>query len=231
MDDPTANKNHIPAQSWTGQNGWPTTATQGSLFNPLPGSQHLSLGLSSFQSPSCDQVQMSGQSRMIYMNTSPSTHHSALFKPSYNSSGSTALFANTTIPRSSHGGSYIQRPHTSSVQLAANQGKNTSPLSFLKPTQAPQPCQPQQLPSLSANNLYKTIFHRPSLSQANGRQDLPSGLPSCEQQSFSASQAASGGVNVEFAGVSGNILSRSSTASEEQCQWMSPSHCRGKQHL
>lgn len=231
MDDPTANKSHIPTQSWTGQNGWPTTATQGSLFNPLPGSQHHSLGLSSFQRPSCDQVQMSSQSCMSYMNTSPSTHHSALFKPSHNSSGSTALFAHTAIPRSSHGGSYVQLPHTSSVQLTANQGKNTSPLSYLKSTQTPQPCQPQQLPPLSANNLYKTTFHRPSLSQANGHQDLPSGLPSCAQQGFSTSQATSRGVNMEFAGGADNMLSRSSAASQEQCQWMSSSHSRGKQHL
>lgn len=224
MDDPTANKSHIPAQSWTGQNGWSTTATQGSLFNPLPGSQHLSLGLSSFQRPSCDQGQMSSQSSMTYMNTSPSTHHS-VFKPSHNSSVSNALFANSAIPRSSHCGSYVECPQNSSVQLTANQGKNMAPLSFLKSTQASQPCQPQQLPSLSANNLYKTIFHRPSFSQ-----DLPSCLSSCAFQGFSTSQATSGGVNVDFAGVSDNILSRSSTASQGLRQWMSSSHCRGKQH-
>lgn len=230
MDDLTANKSHIPSQAWTGQNGWLTTSTQGSLFNPLPGSQHLSLGLSSFQRPSCDQVQMSSQSCMMHTNTSPSTHHSALFKASHNSSSSTALFPNTDISRSFHGGSYIQRPHTSSVQLTAKQGKNTSPLPFLKSTQAPQPRQPQQLPSLSANSLYK-IFHRPSPSRANRHQGLPSDLPSCAQQGFSTCQATSGGVNVEFAGVSDNILSCSSTASQEQCQWTSSSHCGGEQHL
>lgn len=231
MDNLAANKSHIPCQSWADQNGWSTTSTQGPHFNPLPSSHHLSQGLSSGQRPSYDHLQASNQSCMIDLSTSSSTHHAALFKASHNSSSSTVLFANTAIPSSSHCISYVQQsPHTSSMLLTANQGKNIPPLSLPQTTQAPQPCRSQQLPLLSANNSYKTVFDLPLTNQGlpNGHPDLPISLPSCGQQGVSTSQATSGIVNLGFAEVSGNIHSHSSTTSQEQCQWMPSSHCRGK---
>ncbi|CAB1460952.1 unnamed protein product [Pleuronectes platessa] len=61
MDNPAANKNHVPCHSWVSPNGWSTSSTQGALLDPLGGSQHLGLGSSSehrssyehLQGPSC----------------------------------------------------------------------------------------------------------------------------------------------------------------------------------
>lgn len=234
MDNPGANKTHIPCQTWAGQNGWSTTSAQGPPFNPLPSSQHLSLGLSSGQRPSYDHLQASNQSCMIDMSISSSSHHSALFKASQSSSSSTALFANTAIPSSSQSNSFVQQsPHTSSVLLSANQGKNIPPLSLPLTNQALQPCRPQQMPLLSAHNSYNAIFHNPAISQrlSHRLQDVPINLPSCGQQGVITSQATSGGVTEEFSGVSGNIQSHCSTTSQEQCQWRPSSHCRGKLSL
>eukprot|EP00064_Thunnus_orientalis_P022179 superscaffoldBa00007261_g22365 len=81
MDNPTANKSHLPCQSWAGQNGWSTASTQGPLLNPLSSSQHLSLGSSSDQRPPYDHMQASDQSCLSDLSTLSSrsnTHHSAL---------------------------------------------------------------------------------------------------------------------------------------------------------
>lgn len=228
MDNPGANKTHIPCQAWADQNGWSTASAQGSLFDPLPSSQHFSLGLSPGQRPSYDHLQASSQSCMIGVSSSSSSQHSALFKASQSSSSSTAHFANTAIRSSSRSNSFVQpSPHTSSVLLSANQEKNIPSLSLPPSNQALPPCRPQQMPLLSAHNTYNAIFNNPEISQplSHGLQDMPVTLPSCGQQGVPVSPATPGGVNEEF---SGNIQSHCSVTSREQCQWRPSSHCRGK---
>ncbi|XP_051279773.1 uncharacterized protein LOC127376693 isoform X2 [Dicentrarchus labrax] len=182
MDNLAANKSHIPCQSWAGQNGWSTTSMQGSLFNPLASSQHLSLGSSSDQRPSYNHLQAPNLSCMNDMSTLSSAHHSALYKASHinNNSSSTTLFANTAIPSSSHSISFAQQsPHTSSMLLNANQGINIP-----QTNQAPQPCRPQHLPLLPPHDPYKASVQPPLTNQglSNGLQDLPISLPSCGQR-------------------------------------------------
>ncbi|XP_049906930.1 uncharacterized protein LOC126394263 [Epinephelus moara] len=202
MDNLTASKNHLPCQSWAGQNGWSTASTQGTLLNPLPSSQHLSLGSSSDQRPSYDHMQESNQSclnDLSALSSRNNTHHSALYKASHMSSNqvSTTLFGDTAIPSPSHIISFAQQsPHTSSLLLTSNQGKNIPPPSLPQTNPAPQPCRPQHVPLVSPNNPYKASFQPPLTNQglSNGLQDLPISLPSCGQR--------------------------------EQRQWMPSSHCR-----
>nr|XP_033472605.1 uncharacterized protein LOC117250717 [Epinephelus lanceolatus] len=204
MDNLTASKSHLPCQSWAGQNGWSTASTQGALLNPLPSSQHLSLGSSSDQRPSYDHMQESNQSclnDLSALSSRNNTHHSALYKASHMSSNqvSTTLFGDTAIPSASHIISFAQQsPHTSSLLLTSNQGKNIPPPSLPQTNPAPQPCRPQHVPLVSPNNPYKASFQPPLTNQGlpNGLQDLPISLPSCGQR--------------------------------EQRQWMPSSHCRGK---
>ncbi|XP_040012240.1 uncharacterized protein LOC120805763 isoform X2 [Xiphias gladius] len=203
MDNTTANKSHIPCQSWVGQNGWSTASSDGPLLNPLAGSQHLSLGSSSEQRPSYDHLQTSNQSCLSDLSTLSSTnntHHSALYKDSHISSNpsSTTLFANTAIPSSSPLISFAQQsPHTSSVLLTSNQRKTILPPSLPQQNQGLQPSRPQQLPILSPHDPYKVSFRPPLTNQGlpSGLQDLPMSLPSCGQR--------------------------------EQPQWIPSSHCRG----
>ncbi|KAM7415693.1 hypothetical protein PAMA_017971 [Pampus argenteus] len=104
MDNPTANESHVPCQSWADQTGWSTASTQGTLLNPLPSSQHLSLGSSSDQRPPCDHLQASNQSDCLSdvstLSSRSNTHHTSLYKASHISSNlsSTRRFANATIP-------------------------------------------------------------------------------------------------------------------------------------
>ncbi|XP_044052468.1 uncharacterized protein LOC122876325 isoform X3 [Siniperca chuatsi] len=234
MDNLTANKSRIPCQLWADQNSWSTTLTQGPLLNPLPSSQHLSLGSSSDQRPSYDHLQASNQSCMSDLSTLSSrnnTHHSALHKASHISSNpsSTTLFANTAIPSASHIISFAQQsPHTSSMLLTANQGKNIPPPSLRQTNQAPKPCRPQHLPLFSPHDPYKASFQPPLTNQGlpNGLQDLPISLPSCGQH-VSTCQATFEGAKVEFAGVAGYTHSHASSTSQEQRQWIPSSHCRG----
>lgn len=203
MDNLAANKNNVPCQSWAGQNGWSTVSTQGSLFSPLPSSQHLSLDLSSSQRPSCDHLQASIHSCMSDISTLQSTQRTAMYETSHSSSSSSSisLFANTAIPSSSHGISFAQQnPHTSSMLLTTNRGKHVPPPSLPQTNQAPQPCRPQQLPLLSTQGHYKASFQPPFTDQGlpSGLQDLLISLPSCGQQHVSTSQATSNGANVEF---------------------------------
>ncbi|XP_074494954.1 uncharacterized protein LOC141769611 isoform X1 [Sebastes fasciatus] len=227
MDNLTANKSHIPCQSWAGQNGWSTTSAQGPLLNPLHSSQQLSLGSSSDQRLSYNHLQDSNQSCMSDLSTLSSrnnTHHSALYKASHISSNpsSNALFANTAIPSASHIISFAQQtPHTSSMLLTANQGKNIPPPSLPQTHQAPQPCRPQDLPLFSPHDPYKAPFQPPLSNQS-----LPNGLLSCGQH-VSTSQATFEGAYVEFAGVAGHTLSHASSTSQEKSQWIPSSHYRG----
>lgn len=200
MDNLAANKSSIPCQSWLGQNGWSATTAQGPLFSSQPSSRSLSLGLSSDQRASYDHLQASNQSCMSDISALSSTHHPALYKASHMSSNpsSTPLFANTAVPTSSHSMSFAQQsPHTSSMLLTANQGKNAPPPPLPQADQAPQPCRPQHLPLLTPHDPYKAPFQPPVTNHGlpHGLQDLPLSLPSCGQR--------------------------------EQRQWIPSSHCRG----
>ncbi|KAM7391157.1 hypothetical protein PAMP_021868 [Pampus punctatissimus] len=228
MDNPTANESHVPCQSWADQTGWSTASTQGPLLNPLSSSQHLSLGSSSDRRPPCDHLQASNQrdclSDVSTLSSRSNTHHASLYKASHISSNlsSTVRFANSTIPSVSHTISYAeQNPHSSSMLLAANQGKNIPPPSF------PQTNRPQHQPLLSPHDPYKTSFQPPLTDR--GLQDVSISLQSCGQDSNQGSQRTSQanfeGVNVE-SGVAGYTHSHSST-SQEQPQWIPSSHCRG----
>uniref|UniRef100_UPI0037E722ED uncharacterized protein isoform X2 n=1 Tax=Semicossyphus pulcher TaxID=241346 RepID=UPI0037E722ED len=190
MDDLTANKSHIPCQSWVGQNGWSTTSTQGPLLNPLPNSQHLNLGLSSDQRSSYNHLQMPNQSCMRDLSTLSSrnnTHQSALYKASQTSSNlsSSTLFSNTAMQSVSQIIPFAQEiPHTSSVLLSANQGKNIPPLSLSQRNQTQQPYGTQHLPLLSPHDPFKVSFQPPITNQGlpNGLQDLSISLSSCGQR-------------------------------------------------
>ncbi|XP_029296356.1 uncharacterized protein LOC115013928 [Cottoperca gobio] len=212
-------KSHLPCQSWASQNGWSTTSTQGPHVNPLPSSQHLSLGSSSDQRPSYEHLQESNQSCMSDLGTLSSRntpHHSDLYKASHISinPSSNTLFANAAIPGSSHIISFSQQsPHTSSLLLTANQGKNIPPLSLPQINQSPQPCRPQHPPLLSPHNLYKAPFQPPLTNQG-----LPNGL-----LPISTSQSTFEGVNVEFVGVAGYTHSHASSMSQEQ--WIPSPNC------
>nr|XP_046241586.1 uncharacterized protein LOC124057408 [Scatophagus argus]XP_046241587.1 uncharacterized protein LOC124057408 [Scatophagus argus]XP_046241589.1 uncharacterized protein LOC124057408 [Scatophagus argus] len=235
MDNLAAKKSHTHCQSWADQNGWSATSTQGSLFNPLPSSQHLSLGFSG-QEHSYNHLQASSQSCMIDISTLSSTHHPALCKDSLSNSdsSSTSLFANTAVPSSSHGISFVQRrPHTSSVLFSANQGRSIPPPPPPQTNQAPQPRGPRQLPLLSGHNHLKASFQLPLTNQGlpNSPQDLPISLLSCGQQCVGMSQATSEGANVEFAGVSGNARNHSPSTSQEQRHMMPSSHYRGAANM
>ncbi|XP_054467443.1 uncharacterized protein LOC129101592 isoform X2 [Anoplopoma fimbria] len=197
MDNLTSNKSHMPCQSWAGQNGWSSASTQGSLLNPLPSSQHLSLGSSSDHRPSYDLLQEANQSCMSDLSTLASrnhTHHSALYKASLISSNppSNALFANASVPSTSHMISFAQQTsHASSMLLTAHQGnKNIPPHSLPQTNQAPQ-----LLPLLSPHDPYKAPFQPPLSNQGLANGLLPVSLPSCGQH--------------------------------EQSQWIPSSHCRG----
>ncbi|XP_022608499.1 uncharacterized protein LOC111227338 isoform X1 [Seriola dumerili] len=234
MENPTANKSHLPCQSWVGQNGWSTTLTQGPPLNSVTSSQHLSLGLSSEQRPSYDHLQTSNQSCLSDLSTLSSTnntHHSVLYKASHISSNlsSTTLFANTAIPSASPLISCAQQsPQTSSLLLTANQRKTIPLPSLPQPNQGLQPSRPQHVPPLSPHDPYKASF-RPLLTNQglpSRLQDLPMSLPSCGQ-SVSASQPTLEGANVESAGVTGYTHSYGPSTSQEQPQWISSSHCTG----
>lgn len=238
MDNLTANRSRRACQSWADQNGWPTTLTQGPSLNLLPTSQHLNLGSSCDQRPSYDHLQASSQSCMGDLSTlsSRNTLHSALYKGphSSNNPSSNMLFANTAIPCDSHMiSSFAQQiPHTSSMLLTANQGKNIPPPSLPQTNQASKPCRSQHLPLFSPHDPYKASFQPPLTNQGvpNGVQDQPISLPSCGPH-VSTSQAAFEGANVEFLGGAGNIHSHTSSTSQEQRQWIPSSPCRGKLYL
>lgn len=233
MDNPTANKSHIPCQSWADQNSWSTASTQEPHLNP-----HHSLSSSSDQRPSYDHLQASNQSCLSDLSTLSSrsnSHHTTLYKASHISSNlsSTSLFANTTNPSVSHSISFAQQnPRSSSMLLAANQGKNIPPPSIPQTNQGSQPCRPQHLPLLSPHDPYKTSFQSPLTSQ--GRQNMSISLPSCGQDLNQGSQRMSQpnfeGVNVD-AGVAGYTHSHASSTSQEQPEWIPSSHCRGKMFL
>nr|XP_020444130.1 uncharacterized protein LOC109953088 [Monopterus albus]XP_020444131.1 uncharacterized protein LOC109953088 [Monopterus albus]XP_020444133.1 uncharacterized protein LOC109953088 [Monopterus albus] len=226
----TANKSLIPCQLWVAQNDWSTTSTQG----PPASSQHLCLGSSSDQSPSFNHLQASSQSCMSNLSTVSSrsnTQHSSLYTASHISSSvsSTALFTNTVIPSASHTISFAQQsPHMSSVLLTANQGKTIPSPSLPQQNKGPQLCNPQQFPLLLPNSPYKALFQPPFTNQglSNGRQDLPTSLPSCGHRA-STSQATFEGANMASAGFSGYTHSYASAISQEQPQWIPLSHCRG----
>ncbi len=233
MDNLTANKSHTPCQS-AGQNAWSSTLSPGSLFNPLASSQNLGLGLTSNQRPSYNHLQASNLSCMSNMSTLSSTHHPALYKASHisSSSSSNSLFANTGILSSSHSISFAQQsPHTSSMLLTANQGKNIPPPS-LPQTNPANPCRPQQLPLLSPHDPYKASFQPPLTSEGltNGLQDLPRSLSSCGQ-CVNTSQATFEKANAEFASHSGTNQIQTSSTTQQQHQMTSVSHCTGKLYL
>ncbi|XP_051806867.1 uncharacterized protein si:dkey-13n15.2 isoform X2 [Acanthochromis polyacanthus] len=200
MDNPTANKSHIPCQSWASQNGWSTTSSQGGHINPLTSSQHLSMGMASNQRPSYNHMQASSQSCMSDLSTLSSrnsVHHAPLYRaPQVGSvSSSTTLFGNTSIPSASHVTSFAQQgPHTSSMSITPNQGKNIPTSSHLQTNQRLQPCRSQNLSLLSQ---HEASFQTALTSQGvpNGLQDLTVSLPSYGEH--------------------------------EQPQWTSSSHCRG----
>ncbi|XP_042276992.1 uncharacterized protein LOC121903729 [Thunnus maccoyii] len=237
MDNMTANKSHLPCQSWAGQNGWSTASTQGPLLNPLSSSQHLSLGSSSDQRPPYDHLQASDQSCLSHLSTLSSrsnTHHPALYKASHISSNlsSISLFANSAIPSVSHIISCDQQnPLSSSMLLAANQGKNIPPPSLPQTNQGSQPCRPQHLPPLLPHDPYKTSFQPPLTNHR--LQHMPISLPSCGQDLNHGSQRTSQptfeGVNVD-AGVAGYTHNHASSTSQEQPQWIPSSDCRGAEN-
>ncbi|XP_063754024.1 uncharacterized protein LOC134874002 isoform X2 [Eleginops maclovinus] len=228
-------KSHVPCQSWAGQNGWSSTSTQGPLLDALPSSQHQQLGSSSDQRPFYQHQQESSQSCMRDPSTISSgntTHHSALYKASQISSNpsSNTLFANTAIPSSSHMNPFAQlNPHTSSMLLTANQGKNILLPSLPQTNQSPQACRPQHPPLLSPHDLFKAPFPPQLTNQGLPDGLLPISLPSCGQR-VSTSQATFEGVNVEFAGVAGYTHSHASSMSQEQHQWIPSSNCMGAVH-
>ncbi|XP_038558613.1 uncharacterized protein LOC119891248 [Micropterus salmoides] len=206
MDNLTANKSRRACQSQAVRNGWPTTLTQGPSLNLLPTSQHLNLGSSCDQRPSYDHLQASSQSCMGDLSTlsSRNTLHSALYKGphSSNNPSSNMLFANTAIPCDSHMiSSFAQQiPHTSSMLLTANQGKNIPPPSLPQTNQASKPCRSQHLPLFSPHDPYKASFQPPLTNQGvpNGVQDQPISLPSCgphEQRQWIPSSPCRGTVN------------------------------------
>ncbi|XP_023146045.2 uncharacterized protein LOC111581896 [Amphiprion ocellaris] len=203
MDNPTANKSHVPCQSWAGQNGWSTTSSQGAHINPLTSSQHLRLGMASNQRPSYNHLQASDQSCMSDLSTLPSRnsiHHTPLYRaPQVGSvSSSTSLFGNTSIPSASHVTSFAQQgPHASSMPITANQGKNMPTSSHPQTNQRLQPCRPQNLSLLSQ---HEVSFQTPLTSQGvpNGLQDLTVSLPSYgehEQPQWTPSSHCRGAVN------------------------------------
>ncbi|XP_070690377.1 uncharacterized protein [Pempheris klunzingeri] len=227
MDNLTANKSHIPCQSWGGQNGWSTASAQGLPINPLPSSQHLSLGSSSDQRPSCGHLRASNQSCMSDLSTISSSHHSSLYKASHISGNpsSAMLFSDSGTQNASNIISFAQQnPHILSVPLTANQGKNMPPTPLPQTNQAPQTCRPQHLLLLPPHDPYKASFQPLLTSQSllNGLQ----GLPSCRQRA-STSQATSEGEDLEFSGIAGYTQSLAASTSQEQCQWIPSSHCRG----
>lgn len=217
MENLAANKSLVPCQSWGGQTDWSTTSAQGSLFNTMTNSQHLSLGLSSEQR--YNHRQASNPSCMSNIGTLSSSHHSAL---------SNSLFASTAIPNTSHSISFAQQsPHTSSMLLTSNQGANIPPPALVQTNQARQPCRPQNLP----HDPYKAsvqpaLTHQDLLSRL---QEVPVNLVSCGQRA-STSQAAFQGGNV-FGTAPGYNHSQASSASQEQRQWVPSPHCRGELYL
>ncbi|XP_038595691.1 uncharacterized protein LOC119919359 [Micropterus salmoides] len=136
--------------------------------------------------------------------SSRNTLHSALYKGphSSNNPSSNMLFANTAIPCDSHMiSSFAQQiPHTSSMLLTANQGKNIPPPSLPQTNQASKPCRSQHLPLFSPHDPYKASFQPPLTNQGvpNGVQDQPISLPSCgphEQRQWIPSSPCRGTVN------------------------------------
>lgn len=228
MDDLTANKGHLPCQSWVGQNGWSTTPAQGLPLNTASTSQHLSLGSSSNQSSSYNHLQVPNQSCMRDLGTlmpRDNTHQSAMFKASQagRNPPSGSLFANAVMPSVSQINPFAQEiPHTSSMLLPANQGKNIPSLSHTQRNQAHVSLPPP-------DNAYRVSFQPQMSSQGlpNRLQNPPNSLSTCAQR-VSTSLGTLEGVNVEFAGVAECTHSYSSFTSQEQCQWIPPSLCRGE---
>ncbi|KAM3611775.1 uncharacterized protein V6R79_024065 [Siganus canaliculatus] len=198
MDNTAANKNHMPCQSWVAQNGWSTASVQGSLFSPLHSSQHTQLGSSSTQKASFDHLQASNPSCMNDISTSSSRHHPTLFKPSQRDSNAASTSLFANTATPSVSFAW-QNFHTPSVHLNTNQGNKMQ-------SQFPLgqfPCRPQHPPLLSDHDPFKS---------------------SCQA---TASQSASEGVNVEFAGVSGCPQRNASASTQEQSQWISSSQYGG----
>lgn len=216
MDNPTANKSHIPCPSWMAQNGWSAASSQNPLVSLLP--------------TSYDHMQTSHQSCTNNLNTVSSRNnpHADMYKTSHIGSipSSSSLFA-TDIPNLSQGISFNQQSsNLSPIMVSANQGKNVTPPALQQSNQGLQLCGAQDLSVLSSHNAFKT-FQNPISSQglSSGIQGLPPRLPSCRQH-----QAAFDGENVESAHGAGNTQSYTSSTSQEQREWLPSSHCRGKLH-
>ncbi|KAL3975390.1 hypothetical protein ACER0C_021276 [Sarotherodon galilaeus] len=212
MDNPTANKSHIPCPSWMAQNGWSAASSQNPLVNLLP--------------TSYDHMQASHQSCTNNLNTVSSRNnpHADMYKTSHIGSipSSSSLFA-TDIPNLSQGISFNQQSsNLSSIMVSANQGKNVTPPALRQSNQGLQLCGPQDLSVLSSHNAFKT-FQNPvsSLGLSREIQGLPPRLPSCRQH-----QAAFEGENVESVHSAGNTQSYTSSTSQDQPEWLPSSHCR-----
>ncbi|XP_019966576.2 uncharacterized protein [Paralichthys olivaceus] len=223
MDNPAANKCQVPCHQWVSPNGWSTASTQGPLLNPLAGSQHLGLVSSPEQRSSYDHLQASSQSCLSGSITSSNNlYHSAMYKASHISSDPTAstLFADGTIPSASPLVSFAQQgPHVSSLLRASNQLKTLPP-----PNHGVQHCRSQNLPPLLSHNPFRPPLTNQGLP--SGLQVLPMSLPSCGQR-VNTSQAPSGGMNVESAGVAEYAQGFGPSTSQEQPQWMPSLHSRG----
>lgn len=195
------NKSHAPCQPWTSQNSW-SAPPHKALFNTLPGSQRPSLGSPSVQRMPYQGLHTPSQSCMVGPTTSPSAHHSSLFRNSL-SNGITAGFASPAMQSSCHAISFDREKS--------------------------QLCEAQQLPLLSPHDPYKAMHRQvlPGPASSPSLRGAPIGLPSCGRRRVNADQPQSGGVNMEFAHPHGNVRRHSSTTQKE-CRWVPPTPCRGE---
>lgn len=185
MNNPP-NESHTPCQSWTSQNGW-SAPTPESIFNTLSGTQHLSMRSSSAQRMSYQGLQTPSQSCMVGLTTSPSTHHSPLFRNSL-SNNITPGFDEPGMQSSCHA-------------ISFDQEKN-------------QPCEAQQLPHDPYKSTHHQGL--PAQASSPSLQGVPTSLPSCGRRRVNSNQPPSGGVNMEFAHSHGNDRTHSSTTQECQ---------------
>ncbi|XP_041855127.1 uncharacterized protein LOC121648801 isoform X2 [Melanotaenia boesemani] len=232
MNNSTANKNHIPCQTWAGQNGWSTTTSEQLLINQHTSSHHLGLGSSSEQrtlynlSHTSSQSCINDPSTLTSRNNNP---HTALYNDPRmsNITLSNLLYDNTAVSSAAHSISFSQQsPHTSSMMIATNQEKAIPPPSLSQQNQGPQPCRTQDLPFIAPNSPLKALFHSQISSQClpNRLQDFPISLQSCEQH-INTTQASFGGQNMESVGITGYAhSSASSSTSQERSHWVPSSH-------
>ncbi|KAM9394160.1 uncharacterized protein KZ484_005238 isoform 2-T3 [Pholidichthys leucotaenia] len=216
MNNPGANKSHIPCQLWTGQDAWSATSSQASLMTQL------SMGSSSDQRASYDLLQAPNQSCMSDPTTLSSRNntHAALYTSPHtgNISSSSSMFANIAA---SHLAFTQQSSHPSMV-VSTNQGKSILPPPNTQPNV--QSCRPQQLQFHGDQDPCKVSFQSPLSNQGlpNRAQDLSLSLSSCRQR-----QAAFEGENVGTACVTGNTQSYASSTSQGQIQWIPSSQFGG----